>query len=220
METADEFVPARIRPGMFQLHQASELARDTDRDLWDFAVEVGSLREAGLRYSELRWLVCKAFVEHARETTRLNADKRSFQRTGELTFTDKTCFVLTQMGQELARNMDLPLPAAEPPGQTAIETPSNRPVWDVDRYELRWQGQLVKKYSVPSPNQRMVLMAFEEEGWPCRIDDPLPQHPDLEPKRRLHDTIKSLNRHQQNRLLRFLGDGTGEGVRWEPADSP
>ena len=31
-----------------------------------------------------------------------------------------------------------------------------------------------------------------------------------------HDnTIKWLNRHQEHRLIRFLGDGTGEGVCWE-----
>ena len=57
-------------------------------------------------------------------------------------------------------------------------------------------------------------MAFEEESWPPRIDDPLPPHPDLMPKRRLHDTIKSLNRNQKNHVIRFMGDGTGEGIRW------
>ena len=58
-------------------------------------------------------------------------------------------------------------------------------------------------------------MAFEEEDWPVRIDDPLPPRSGLDPKRRLHDSIKSLNRHQKSRVLRFCGDGSGEGVRWE-----
>jgi hypothetical protein len=31
----------------------------------------------------------------------------------------------------------------------------------------------------------------------------------------LHDTIKCPNRGQVNHLLRFRGDGTGEGVLWE-----
>jgi hypothetical protein len=31
----------------------------------------------------------------------------------------------------------------------------------------------------------------------------------------LHDTITTLNRHQKHRLIRFLGDGSGQGVRWE-----
>ena len=67
-------------------------------------------------------------------------------------------------------------------------------------------------------------MAFEEEEWPPRVDDPLPPQRDLEPKRRLHDTLRSLNRHQQNTLIRFKGDGTGEGIRWtlvcDNGDSP
>ena len=74
---------------------------------------------------------------------------------------------------------------------------------------------MVKVFKLPSPNQETVLMAFQEEGWPPKIDDPLPPHGDILPKRRLHDTIKSLNRNQKSRRLRFMGDGTGEGVCWE-----
>ena len=59
------------------------------------------------------------------------------------------------------------------------------------------------------------MSAFEEEGWPPRIDDPLSPHPDQDTKRRLSDTIKCLNRKQSNRIIHFRGDGTGEGVIWE-----
>jgi hypothetical protein len=59
-------------------------------------------------------------------------------------------------------------------------------------------------------------MAFEEEGWPYRIDDPLPPKGETHPTTRLHDTIKWLNRNREHPLLRFLGDGTGEGLCWEP----
>ncbi len=59
-------------------------------------------------------------------------------------------------------------------------------------------------------------MAFEEEGWPHRIYDPLPPKGETNPKIRLHETIKWLNRNRENPLLRFLGDGTGEGLCWEP----
>ena len=58
-------------------------------------------------------------------------------------------------------------------------------------------------------------MAFEEEGWPAKIDDPLAPQSQQDPKRRLHDTIKCLNRNQKNELLHFRGDGTGEGILWE-----
>jgi hypothetical protein len=61
----------------------------------------------------------------------------------------------------------------------------------------------------------IVLCAFEEEGWPARIDDPLPPQQDQDSKRRLSDTIKCLNRKQSHHLIHFRGDGTGEGVVWE-----
>ncbi len=89
------------------------------------------------------------------------------------------------------------------------------PTWDSDRQELRFGGRVVKEFKLYSPNQAIILAAFEEEGWPTKIDDPLPHHPDIVPKQRLHDTIKSLNRNQKCPLIRFRGDGTGQGIRWE-----
>jgi hypothetical protein len=90
------------------------------------------------------------------------------------------------------------------------------PHWQSARRELRWVRELVKRYRLPAPNQEMILGALEEEGWPPRIDDPLPRHPGQDSAQRLHDTIKALNRHQVNRLLVFERDGTGEGVQWRP----
>jgi hypothetical protein len=73
----------------------------------------------------------------------------------------------------------------------------------------------VKRFRQPAPSQETILATFEEEGWPPHIDDPLPPQPGQLPKQRLHETITNLNRHQQNRLLHFLGDGTGRGVCWQ-----
>jgi hypothetical protein len=89
------------------------------------------------------------------------------------------------------------------------------PRWDSHRRVLLFDRQVVKRFKVPAPNQEIVLATFEEEAWPVRIDDPLPQHVNIVAKQRLHDTITSLNRNQQNRLLRFFGDGSGEAVCWE-----
>src|SRR5262249_20753115 len=94
------------------------------------------------------------------------------------------------------------------------------PSWDRDRRELRLGGVLVKRFKAPAPNQEAILAAFEEEGWPPRIDDPISPQLSQDPKHRLHDTINALNRHQKNRLVGFLGDGSGEGVRWESLGVP
>jgi hypothetical protein len=76
-------------------------------------------------------------------------------------------------------------------------------------------GVSVKRFRVPAHIQEMVLAAFQKKGWPAWIDDPLPRFPRRNPHRRLHEVINNLNRNQQNRLLRFKGDGTGKRIGWE-----
>ncbi len=90
-----------------------------------------------------------------------------------------------------------------------------RPHWDPMRRELTVDGQIVKRFRLPAANQEAVLLAFEEEGWPAAIFDPLPPRDEQNCKQRLHDTIKALNRSRLARVILFRGDGTGEGVLWE-----
>lgn len=92
------------------------------------------------------------------------------------------------------------------------------PTWDAERRELHFGGQLVKQFKWPAFNQEAILAAFQEENWPPRIDDPLSPSPEIAPKRRLHDTIKCLNRNHHSHLIHFRGDGTGEGILWEAFD--
>jgi hypothetical protein len=89
------------------------------------------------------------------------------------------------------------------------------PRWDRERRTLYVGDQVVKQFREPSPNQEAVLAAFHQEGWAYRIDDPLPHSPDQDPKYRLHHTIHRLNHNQRQTLIRFRGDGTGQGVCWE-----
>jgi hypothetical protein len=70
---------------------------------------------------------------------------------------------------------------------------------------------------VPAANQELILLAFQEQDWVAPIDDPLPPVPDVDPKRRLHDTIRRLNEKQMNALIRFHGNGNGKGVWWDHA---
>jgi YD repeat-containing protein len=109
--------------------------------------------------------------------------------------------------------------AAPPcPASPASRSPSEDgpprliPHWNAERRELHLNGKVVKRFRLPSPNQEAVLAAFEEERWPPHVDDPLPPKPEQDPKRRLNDTIKSLNQRQIHHLIRFQGDGHGRGV--------
>ena len=73
---------------------------------------------------------------------------------------------------------------------------------------------LVKAFRQPARNQEAVLAAFEESGWPGRIDDLLPHRDNTPAKERVHFTIRCLNACHQRRVLRFFGNGTGEAICW------
>lgn len=223
-------MPHRVGEGLRFLLEAKEYAVDVDTDLWNFALELSELRAVGLTNSDLRWLAMKGFVEFGRETTLPGEATRSFHRLQGLTFTKRTCCIITPSGADAVRALGPPTEQAKPaqpsaPPQTSTQpAPRVVPHWDSDVQELRINGLIVKQFKVPAPNQEMVLAAFQEEHWPARIDDPLPPQADQDPKRRLHDTIVSLNRSHKHRLIRFMGDGSGEGVRWtivdDSADKP
>lgn len=213
-----------LNPVLSALLRAVFYARDTASPVWDFAIPIHRLRQLGASETDLRWLVRKGYVEHGREITLESDDQRAFRPTGELNFSRRTCFVLTCSGIEFAYQFPAPLrPATQLIRESAAPTapldhaePTQHPHWDSCSRRLRLSSRLVKRFKWPAVNQEAVLSAFQEEGWPERVDDPLPPHPDQDSKRRLADTIKCLNRNQTNRLIHFRGDGTGEGVLWEP----
>jgi hypothetical protein len=218
-----------------RLLEAHSYAVDTGRSLWEFAVTIAELRRDGVTENELRWLACRGYIEHGVEVSAAG-NERAFDRHVSLRLSKRSAFVITPAGIAFSREFpsgvaaneahdesDLrPIEAApDDVKQPAVGNGHHRPSgdaspkWDRDRRELRVGAQVVKVFKLPSPMQETILVAFEEEHWPPRIDDPLPSHPELLPKRRLHDTIKSLNRNQKHPLIRFMGDGTGEGIRWE-----
>ncbi len=98
---------------------------------------------------------------------------------------------------------------------SSAASPQPVPRWDMLRRELSVDGQVVKRFRVPAPNQIAILAAFEEEGWPPRVYDPLPPQGDQDPAGRLRETIRALNHHQRPPMLHFSSDGTGQGVLWE-----
>lgn len=90
-----------------------------------------------------------------------------------------------------------------------------RPFWNFKLREL-WVGdRLVIKFGQPARTQEPILQAFQEEGWPEAIFDPLPPDPDgkVDSKDRLHAAIGNLNRHQK--IIQFFGVGTGESIGWK-----
>jgi hypothetical protein len=196
-----------LRPAVWRtidrLYRAAQLAADCEMDRVAFCVDASDLFDMGLWAEEMRWLNTKRVIDNT--TTR---------RDGEgLVITDlgielmEQCLAMNQLEQCLGNVMDA---TSESMVNTDIV-----PRWDNERHELSCAGKLVKKFKWRAANQEAILAAFQEDGWPAHIDDPLPQEGNVDPKRRLADAIKSLNRHQRVPLIRFCGDGTGEGVLWE-----
>ena len=97
-------------------------------------------------------------------------------------------------------------------GNGAARSVAVIPHWDPATRVLRLGRCVVKQYRVPSSTQEVILAAFQEEGWPPHLDDPLPPVLDGYPPDRLRDAIRNLNSNQKNFLIRFRGDGNGQGI--------
>jgi hypothetical protein len=215
----------RMRAAVGVLFEAFVYAHDLDVSTWDFATEIASLRRFKLSNSDLRWLVGRGFVEHGVEVTLAGDEQRSFQHPTRLMLCKRTCFVLSTSGATLVRRLSqgdaLPAPSddhlpSDPPALAIATPPSPQPPkWDRDRQELRLGAAVIKRFKIPSIHEESILAAFEELGWPPRIDDPLPPGDDSAPNWRLQEAIESLDRNQSQHLLRFMADASGRGVRWE-----
>lgn len=225
-ETPNSF-SHKIQAALMLLTEAHDYAEDTGDNAWNFAVEIETLRAAGCTDNDLRWLVAKAYVEPACEKTKECSRDREFSPCFGWSFNnrvcrDRACFIITEAGLAFAHKI---IGRYSGDGDREVSAGENQdgrgsqllPRWDVELRELSVDGQLVKRFNSLAPNQEAILTAFEEDGWPQHIFDPLTVNPQQSQpaKRRLNDAVKGLNRYQKNRLIRFSTDGTGEGVRWQ-----
>lgn len=205
-----------------RLREALDTARALKCDVWDFALDLAGLRLAGVSDSDLRWAVVTGLADHRLEVTAPGARCRSFIDAANLQLTGNSCFAITDAGKRFTTHGQADaLTRVFRPAALAIDAsatiPPNctLPVWDPNRRQLRVDHLIVKEFKVPAANQELILAGFQELGWPVAIDDPLPPRIGLDRKRRLHDTINSLNRNQRHPLLKFRGKGDGLGVCWE-----
>src|SRR5213078_1010477 len=107
---------------------------------WDFAVEIHSLRSAGLTNTDLRWLVCNGYVEQVIETTQPQEAQRAFRPARNLMLCKRSCFVLTPAGAALARGEGLTprkrgTPEQAPPPAEPRAAPPQVPRWDAACHE-------------------------------------------------------------------------------------
>jgi hypothetical protein len=132
---------------------------------------------------------------------------------------ERSHFALTLEGEEAAVRLsadDFPLEETASAALTGWPHSGRLlPRYDLLSRSFFWGRHCLKCFRQPSFNQEVILAAAEELRWPSWFDDPLPRARGINPKVRLHDTIKALNRHQNPYLLHFKGDGTGRRLGWE-----
>src|SRR3954463_1408961 len=61
--SVDGRVPQSTERAIFKLLEASNYAEDAGRNVWEFAVTIGELRRDGVSENDLRWLICRGFIE-------------------------------------------------------------------------------------------------------------------------------------------------------------
>ncbi len=234
-------IAATILEALRRLEAARHAASLAGVDPWEHAVRVDDLLADGLSQEHLTWLDQIGWIELGYEVSSQTARRRVFAKSlrtvGDVTW----CAILTPAGLVAARNCPAPTNGVESNGRSlnghepkpATHSISNsnghangamrprsksrrrRPKWDARTRVLRLGRIVVKRYRGHAPNQIRILDAFQEENWARAIDDPLPPAVDGDARRRLSDTIKVLNRHQVNEVLKFHSNGTGEVVTWE-----
>lgn len=221
-----------LQNGIELLCRAFRYAVESEVDVWQYSVEWKELRRLGLASCDIRCLIAHGWVQHAVELDRPGEDRLFHPAKGN-ELGERSCFVLSERAWSTLHSGSEPPrdPPETPPDSPRDPERNGRPVltselknvpagdvqpeWDGDRKELRLDGIVVKRFKWPAANQELILAVFQEEGWPAKIDDPLPSVAQQDPKRRLSDTIKCLNRKQVNPFIHFRGDGTGEGIVWE-----
>ena len=157
--------------------------------------------------SQLRYLLGKEFIARALEITKPGSVGRVFRLARGPHFDRMTNFILTPAGQAWCRQGEVQAAAT----RGAAEGVS-RPVWQGRLRELHWGAAVAKRFKQPAPSQELILPAFEEDGWPAILDDPLPPAEGQDSKRRLHQTVGNLNRGLKH--VRFEVCGNGTAIRW------
>ena len=206
---AGELVP--LLRALLLLWRRTWAPNATTRQVHKSAVPRELLLSLGIDRRDIEYLVRKGYVRDVSPTETEGPESRASHRARFLP-TDKGLGVIDCVRNDpaIARRQRREPPDSVPP----------RPHWDRHRHELKVGPVVVKRFRKSAPNQERVLDAFEELGWPERVDDPLPVQGEVVPATRLHDTIKRLNCTLTGSLLHFVGDGTGRGIEWRIPHHP
>ena len=215
---SDKPLSAGKAAALGRLARAHDDADDLNVDILQFALSLADLYQGGASESDLRWLVKRNYVIVLVEMTGEHATNREFRAHSALTFSERTCFVLSYAGKLFVRSRRLnnghsSALSPGPPGQLPA---LDRVFWDAECHELWVDGQLVKRYKHAASNQWVILSAFQESNWQHHVTlVPASENGRTRP-RRLSEMVWELNESLKDAAghspLHFRMDGTGHGV--------
>ena len=183
-------------------------------------VSASYLRSLGIRGYILLWMLYQGHIEQVDPVNGPHSEMDGKQGGLSLRTLASSSFQMTASGEAFANvflweellNDDDTVHAAT---VDMIPVGDLLPHYDRGNRIFRWGAHVLKTFAQPSVNQVLLLSAAEEMQWVKWFDDPLPRKRGKNPKVRLHDTIKDLNRRQSPFLIQFKGDGTGTRFGWE-----
>jgi hypothetical protein len=124
-------------------------------------------------------------------------------------------FVLTEAGYHAACQVAAPAgPRLAPQTCRLPPAPGEKPRWDRAGRELWFAGEVVLHFPRGARNQERILTAFQEQGWPAEIDDPLPPEEGVDAVERLRDAVRHLAARLAGTPLHFRPDPEGKAICW------
>ena len=140
-----DLVPPDATRALAILMQAYAYAADCGADKWQFAVEFSDLLTSGLTRLDIRWLLYRRLIEHARETTIPGDSVRSFRALPATSIPKYSCIVLTDLGSALFRSAQ-----ACPIQSVPLDSRHDRP--DASKVNTRrGQATAIPKADSPTP---------------------------------------------------------------------
>ena len=92
------------------------------------------------------------------------------------------------------------------------------PRYDDERGTLSFDGQVIRQFHRKAEHQRPILQAFQDTGWPRRLENVLARLMPWDSPRRLSDAVTELNEQQTTKRIHFWVERGTHAVHWEPID--
>jgi hypothetical protein len=215
-----------LTPGRRALLLLSEEYATVQRqqaDPWQYALELPQLLRHLSDIPVLQALFMHGLIAHRIEKRRLRGQRRFADPPLPFSFSKRSCFSLTPAGvdfveRKLASGRAL---ASAKPGVTELAEadlarikPTFSKCQDGHR-QLKVLNHLLIDFKHLAPQQEDYLQVWQDQLWSPLVPNPYAGKPGARAKKRQHDALDHLNRHQALPLLWFRGDGTGLNATWE-----